>query len=382
MNEHRDVMELNAALVGEAKARNRLLTPALLVDLPVLEANLLKMQRLCDEAGVRLRPHAKAHKCPAIAKRQLALGAVGICVATLGEAQCFAEAGITDILCTSTFATEQACARAVALLAQGITLTCVVDHPDVVSRLDALSRQAGVVMPVLIDVDMGRHRSGVASVEAGVALAQAIVEAPGLRLVGLQGYAGHLSHCWEAEARARGAEEAGRTLAAMQACIERHCKVRLSWITGGSTGAFLQEKNGPYTELQCGSYALMDTEYAAVDPDGSGQPLFPASLFLATSVISANHPEFVTTDGGEKRLASKYGMAPRITSGAASGAQYRAISDEHGQISGLSGQALTLGARVELEVPHCDPTVNLFDQLHVVSGEDLLAIWPISARGR
>lgn len=382
MTQHFTHVAPNAALVGSADARKHLATPALLIDLPALDSNLKRMQAFCDQAGIRLRPHAKAHKCPHIAHRQLAEGAVGICVATVGEAECFAQAGIEDILCTSTFATESACRRVIALVAKGVKLTCVVDHPAVVTRLGELAEQSGLVIDLLIDVDMGRHRAGVDSARSGVALAQTLCSTPGVRLLGLQGYAGHLSHCWDVEERRRGAQLAGRVLQEIREAIEKACDLSLGWITGGSTGALLQEMDGPYTELQCGSYALMDTEYDAVDPDGTGQPLFAPSLFMATSVISANHAGLVTTDGGEKRLASKYAIPPRIMRGAAPHCEYRAISDEHGQITFAADDRIALGSLVEVQVPHCDPTINLYDELHVVSGESLLAIWPIAARGR
>ncbi|MCP1315151.1 MULTISPECIES: alanine racemase [unclassified Halomonas] len=373
---------VNADLIGTADARRELVTPALLIDEDALNANLSRMQALCRQAGIALRPHAKAHKCPEIARRQLAAGAVGICVATLGEAECFASAGIDDILCTSTFATEGAFRRAVRLKAQGVKLACVVDHPAVASRLGALAQASQVTLDVLIDVDMGRHRAGVASPRQAAALTTTIEATPGLRLAGLQGYAGHLSHCWEARERQRQAALAAATLGAVKRAVEQASGQAIEWVTGGSTGALLQEIDGPYTELQCGSYALMDTEYDAVDPDGTGTPLFVPSLFMATAVISANHAGSVTTDGGDKRLASKYAMAPRIVRGAPAGSEYRATSDEHGQITLATGQTLALGSLVEVQVPHCDPTINLYDQLHVVKGETLTAIWPIQARGR
>ncbi|PMR76485.1 DSD1 family PLP-dependent enzyme [Billgrantia endophytica] len=370
----------NASLIGERDARSRLATPALLIDIETLDANLAKMQALCDRAGVALRPHAKAHKCPEIARRQLAAGATGICVATPGEAECFAEAGIDDILLTSTFATDSACRRVVAVMAQ-TRLVCVVDHPSIVATLGALATRAGIEAEVLIDVDLFRHRAGVASPRDAAELARVIEATEGVRLAGIQGYAGHLSHCREVGERRRGAEQARAMLSGMRDAIEDASGRKADWITGGSTGALLQEMEGVYTEFQCGSYALMDTEYAAVDPDGSGQPLFPPSLFLAAAVTSANHPGLATTDGGEKRLASKYGVPPRVMRGAPPGTEYRATSDEHGQLLLPEGEWVELGALVEVEVPHCDPTVNLFDHIHVVRGETLEAIWPIEARG-
>jgi len=372
----------NAGLIGEADARSRLLTPALLVDIDLLDANLRKMQTLCAKAGLTLRPHGKAHKCSELAQRQIAAGAVGICAATPGEADAFAAGGLDDILLTSTFASPQAIARVVRISAGGVRLSCAVDHPDVVDRIAAEARAMGVRIPLLVDLDMGRKRAGVTGPDEAVALTQRILKTDGVDLDGLQAYAGHLSHCKAYDERRRGAAEAAARVQAVRQALEAALRYTPDRITGISTGGLVVEQMaGLYTEAQCGSYAIMDTEYAEVDPDGSGTPLFPPSLFVATSVTSANHLGLVTTDAGEKRLATKYGVPPKITRGAPEGATYRATSDEHGQITLPADQTLPLGKLVELVVPHCDPTVNLYDGLHVVQGNALIDIWPIDARG-
>lgn len=371
----------NAGLIGATDARRRLLTPALLIDIETLDANLARMQSICAAAGIALRPHAKAHKCPEIARRQLAAGAAGICVATPGEAECFAAAGIDDLLLTSTFATPAACHRVIDVIARGTRLVCVVDHTDVVDRLGELASAAEVTAELLIDVDMGRQRAGVATPAAAADLARHILATAGVDLAGIQGYAGHLSHCHDLEERRLGAMKASALLSEVKHAIEAATGRRIDWITGGSTGALVQEREGIYTELQCGSYVLMDTEYDAIDPDGSGRPMFLPSLFLASAVTSANHPGRVTTDGGEKRMASKHGTPPQLTRGAPAGATYRPISDEHGRIELPQGTTLELGSLVEIEIPHCDPTINLYDHLHVFRGETLEAIWEIAARG-
>ncbi len=139
--------------------------------------------------------------------------------------------------------------------------------------------------------------------------------------------------------------------------------------------------SGVYTEFQCGSYALMDAEYDRVDPDGTGRPAYPTSLFVAVRVISANAPGLATTDGGEKRFAAKQATAPVIVRGAPAGATYKPSSDEHGTVTLPEGAWLPVGHLVELQVPHCDPTVNLYDFIHVMRGDALVEIWPVDARG-
>lgn len=371
----------NAFLIGSPDARQRLLTPALLVDLDQLEANLARMQTLADKAGVALRPHAKAHKCPEIARRQLAAGAAGICVATPGEAEVFARAGVADILLTSTFGTPSAAERLAGIAAGGTCLTVVIDHPKPLALLSEALAARGAKVRALIDLDMGRHRSGVADAGAALALARDIAAHPALELVGLQAYAGHLSHCRALDERLHLAADAGAKIADALAALAPLLPPQ-PVVTGASTGAFLQELGlGLYTELQCGSYALMDAEYDLVDADGSGRPMFATSLFVATSVISANHPGLATTDGGEKRFAAKLGTLPVIRRGTAQGARYRPTSDEHGTVNLPPGARLSPGDLIEVQVPHCDPTVNLYDCLHVVRGDVLEAIWPVSARG-
>ncbi|MFE3839425.1 alanine racemase [Pseudogemmobacter sonorensis] len=358
-----------------------MLTPALILDLDQFEANLAQMQQRAKAAGVSLRPHAKAHKCPEIAQRQIAVGAVGICVATPGEAEVFARAGIGDILLTSTFATPQAAARLADIAAEGTALAVVFDHPAPLDLFIAALEERGARARALIDMDTGRHRSGVASPAAAIELAQRIKAAGCLDLVGLQAYAGHLSHCADPVLRAEQAQKVTTEIAQMLAGLAPYLPA-MPVITGCSTGAMREElAAGVYTEMQCGSYALMDVEYDLVDPDGSGRPAFATSLFVASAVISANHPGLATTDGGEKRFAAKHGTAPVIRRGAPQGATYRPSSDEHGTITLPRGAALLPGAMVELQVPHCDPTVNLYDAIHVMRGEELLAIWPVAARG-
>ncbi len=194
----------NSALIGAADARAHLLTPALLVELDVLDANIAAMQARCDGVGIALRPHAKAHKCVAIARRQLAVGAVGLCVATPGEAEVFAEAGLPDLLLTSTFAPGPALDR-LADVAVRCRLTLVLDAPETAQALGAAARARNLVLPVLVDLDMGRHRSRVAGPEAAAQLAAVIAGEGGPVLKGLQAYAGHLSHSAAAQGRQPGA---------------------------------------------------------------------------------------------------------------------------------------------------------------------------------
>ncbi|GGE54155.1 alanine racemase [Agaricicola taiwanensis] len=371
----------NARLIGHGNARSQLLTPALILDHDQFLANLQAMQHIANLAGVTLRPHGKAHKCPEMAHRQIAAGAVGICAATPGEAEVFARAGISDILMTSTFATRAAAERLADIAASGTRLSLVADSLVSVNLIAAALAHRKANARILIDIDTGRHRSGARSVEAARELADAILKTGNLELAGIQAYAGHLSHWEDLASRTDQAQAVGQVLEKMLEGLRPHLPQN-PVVTGGSTGAFRQELALElYTELQCGSYALMDAEYDRVDPDGTGTPAFPTALFVSTAVISSNVPGRVTTDGGEKRFAAKLGTLPVLRRGAPDGATYQPSSDEHGTILLPEGTSLPAGSLVEVQVPHCDPTVNLYDALHVMRGEKLEAIWPIAARG-
>lgn len=370
---------VNEHLIGQPGSRLKLQTPCLVVDLDILSANIRTAGEICRSKQIALRPHGKTHKCSEIARLQIGAGANGICVATVGEAEAMAAAGVDDIHITSTFVHPAKVDRVVGLVKRGHRIRIVVDNIETIGLLAAACAAADVRIPVLIDIDMGRHRSGVTSPAAAVHLARAM-SATGLELHGVQAYAGHLSHEPDFGRRLVGCTTAAnlirQTVLALQ--TDGH-PVRV--VSGGSTGSMLIDTTlGCYTELQCGSYPFMDVEYAAVDLDGHGHALFPVSLTVRTAIISRNIPHLATTDAGHKSFAGKVALPKPI--GLSAVAEYRPVSDEHGQIKLAEGFAnLPLGSAFECEVPHCDPTVNLFDVLHVVQGEELVAIWPIEARG-
>ncbi len=371
----------NEMLVGRLDARRNLETPCLVVDLDVLEQNIARMATLCRDANVTLRPHAKAHKCAEIARLQLAAGACGLCVATVGEAEALAGAGISDLLLTSSVGDRGKVDRLAELLRRDIRVRVVVDCREMIEMFASAAAAMDVRFDVLIDVDMGRHRAGISDAATAAALAKQIADKDHLHLLGIQAYAGHLSHMRDFVSRQNGAAEAASFVGEIRDAVAGFLEAP-PIVTGGSTGTLLLDLGSElFTELQCGSYVFMDTEYQDVDIDGFGRSPFEPSLFLQSSVISNRHDGFVTTDGGDKRLASKYGEPPQIQRGAPAGSSYHALSDEHGQVRLPPEAHLLLGARIECIIPHCDPTVNLFDHLHIVRQDKLVDIWPVTARG-
>jgi D-serine deaminase-like pyridoxal phosphate-dependent protein len=371
----------NAALLGQPGSRLRLATPALIVDLDLLEENIARMAGFCEAANIALRPHAKSHKCVEICRRQIAAGAVGICCATMGEAEVMAAAGIANILITSPVAGDAKIARLAALNAATSGLIAVSDHPANVVALNEAAATAKARLKLLVDLDIGHRRTGAASVDAAVELARQIDAAPHLDFAGVQAYGGHLQHIPDFSARAAAAEEASHRL---REVIEALGAAGLEpmIVTGAGTGTYeIDTKLGLYNDLQAGSYIFMDVEYAdaALWPDDG--PLFEAALFVQTTVISANHPNQATTDAGLKAFATD-GPVPVIAQGAPDGAAYKFTGDEFGCVTLPPGGKLDLGSVVECVAPHCDPTVNLYDYYHCMRGDVLAKIWPIDARGK
>ena len=372
---------VNAHLVGVPGGRWRLNTPALVVDLDLLDSNIARMARFCADSGIGLRPHSKSHKSLEIARRQLEAGAVGICCAKLGEAEIFAAGGIDAILVTSPLVTAEAGRRLAALNRSCADLMVVTDSPVHLDMLAAAAAGSGRPLKVLVDLDVGQHRTGIVPGADAVALARAIAAAPRLHLAGIQGYAGHLQHVGDRSARQADTLAAMQLLADTRAALEREglaCPI----VTGGGTGTFdLDPQARALTDIQVGSYLFMDAQYNDVwELDGEPPP-FPTSLLVQATVVSANHPGLATADAGLKAFAADAGP-PRILAGAPFGTIYAARSDEHGRLELPAGTSVEVGTVLTCAVPHCDPTVNLYDFYHVVRGDTLVDIWPVDARGR
>lgn len=370
----------NADLVGRAGSRADLATPCLVLDIDALRRNIDRAARFCRTHNISLRPHAKTHKSARIGHMQVEAGAVGLCVATIGEAEALAAAGHRDLLVTSTFTQSSKIARAIALAGK-IDLTVVADNVDVVRRLGAAATAAGLSVGVHVDVDLGRRRNGVTSVAQAVAVAGAISACRGLRLAGIQAYASHISHVHSFAARQAQSVQCAAIIQSIVTALGE-AGFPVTTVTGGSTGTlFMDPALGCYTELQCGSYVFSDVEYGEIELSGTNEPPFEPALFVRVSVIGRNCEDRVTCDGGNKHSSAK-GTLPAFAMPPDPGAVYRPDSDEHGIIELPHGVVRpALGANFELIVPHCDPTVNLYNHYHVVQGDKLVDIWPIEARG-
>lgn len=351
-------------------------TPALVLDQPALARNIAKMAAFAKARGIVLRPHSKTHKSSEIGRRQIAAGAAGLCCAKLGEAEALAANGIAGLHLTSPVVAAAAIGRLVALNRRSEGLSVVADHPANVRALDA-ANAGGRPLAVLIDIDPGNHRTGVASPEAAVALAAAIEAAETLSLAGVQYYCGSQQHIQSFADRRAAIVERTDYLRTVLAALRAAGHV-IPLVTGGGTGTYLIDAElGVLTELQVGSYLFLDREYGACELAAGDAPLFEPALFLDATVISANASGMVTVDAGLKALSTDAG--PPLVIG---GGRYAFMGDEHGAVFAEGGALPGLGERVTLQPGHCDPTVNLHDVYHVIEGETVVEIWPVTARGR
>jgi 3-hydroxy-D-aspartate aldolase len=377
-------------------------TPLLMVRRTTLEKNLATMQGLCRASGVRLRAHGKTHKCSTLGRLQIERGAAGLCAQTVGEAEAFVRGGVLDVLVTAPHAPWGA-ARLAALARGGARVGATVDDEAQIERLGAAARAAGVTLDVVIDVDPGTHRTG-ARPERVVGLARLAASTEGLNYSGIQAYAGHLQHI--ADVAGRKAADDG-VLGGVAKVVSDLTAANLApgVVTGGGTGTHSYDlASGVFTELQAGSYAFMDVEYEDCGAPEGGWP-FEQSLFIAASVISAVHKSHVVVDVGFK-ANSVDGPPARLVAGAARGSLWRPMGDEHGMILHPSAMpALKGGAFVDavnaldadpaapfpadapkhgdivwLQPGHIDPTINLYDALHVVAEDGSYERWAVDAR--
>lgn len=375
--------DLHAHLIGQQGSRADLNTPVLVLDADALDRNIQRMAALAAHHGVGLRPHAKTHKSVDIALRQIAAGAAGVCCAKIGEAEALSEGGVTGILITSPVAAPRAIDRLAALAARAGDLMAVVDHPDVAARMDAALAAADARLDVIIDIDPGIARTGVASADAAVALARVISASPNLDYRGVQFYCGSQQHIESyADRRAAIVERTAYLQSVIAALAGAGFVPEI--VTGSGTGTHRIDLDlAVFTELQAGSYVFMDKQYLDCDLTGEGgDPPFEVSLGVDARVVSANHSGLVTIDAGYKSLSTDGGVAV-VQRGAPETAFFAFMGDEHAALIAPDiGTQVAPGDPVSLTVPHCDPTVNLYDSYHVVTGDTLIDIWPVSARGR
>ncbi|WP_422368685.1 DSD1 family PLP-dependent enzyme [Pelagibius sp.] len=354
-------------------------TPALLVDLDRFEANLDTMAARAATAGVALRPHAKAHRCPMVAHAQLERGAIGQCCQKVAEAEAMVVGGVQNVLITNEIVNPRKLAR-VAALAQHVEIGVCVDSILGVERLAEAATTFDVEIRVLVEIDAGQHRCGVPPGEAAADLARLITGHRGLKFDGLQAYHGSAQQIRDHSARATAING---TLEAVEATIQamRAAGISCATVTGAGTGTYpFEAASGLYTEIQPGSYIFMDHSYIRImGPEGETVVDFAPALFVLTEVMSRPAPDRAIVDAGNKSVSTDGGL-PEIAD--LPGLAVRRVADEHGTIEVEEGDGPALGARLCLLPGHCDTTVGLHDWLVGVRDGCVESVWPITGRGR
>lgn len=350
-------------------------TPALLIDLDAYERNLDRMAKRLAGQPIRLRAHAKTHKCPIIAQQQIQRGAIGVCCQKVGEAEAMVDGGVNDVLVSNEIVGASKLAR-LAALAKRATVAVCADDVQNVRDLASAAKSFDVRMSVLVEMDIGAARCGVLPGEAAVALAKEINSHPSLRFAGIQAYHGAAQHIYDGDKRRQAIE---RSSALTRLTVEqlRAAGFAVDWVTGAGTGTYEYEiASGIYTELQAGSYIFMDVDYRKVK--GACEQFEPA-LFVLSTVMSRPIPERAVCDAGLKAHSVDSGL-PQVFK--RPDIEYVGASDEHGTLRlHEPTKGPTLGDKLWLIPGHCDPTVNLYDWYVCVRNGRVDALWPIAARG-
>jgi 3-hydroxy-D-aspartate aldolase len=348
-------------------------TPALVLDLDAFEANMATLAKTLEGRKIRVRPHAKTHKSPDIAKAQIARGAVGVCCQKVSEAEAMVDGGVKDVYVSNEVVGATKIARLAELAKRARVGVCV----DDLSNLQEIAR-TGAKLDVYIELDVGMRRCGVAPGEDAVALAKEIKSHAHLRFAGLQAYHGRAQHMRSLEERHAAIEGAAQHVAEMKRLLAK-AGIDCPLVTGAGSGTYMLEvENGIWDEIQVGSYVFMDADYARnewVAP----LPRFQHALFILCSVMSRSAPDRAIVDAGLKASSVDSGM-PEVWQ--RPGLVYKSASDEHGWVEiGRGAKPPALGEKLWLVPGHCDPTVNLYDWYVCIRKGFVEKIWPVSARG-
>jgi D-threonine aldolase len=360
------IVDAHRAAIG--RARGELTTPALILDLEVLRRNIAAMAEW-TKTHARIRPHTKVHKCAEIARLQIEAGAIGLTTATVWETLAMAGAGFDNILIANEVGGKEKLSL-LAAAARETNLIVAVDHPEGAKALSAAVERAGSQIGVLVDIDIGLRRGGVRSDEDALRVAQTVSSLPGLVLRGAMGYEGWVVMEPDRLVRARKAAEAiGRLVARVERLEMAGFPMEI--VSAGGTNT--HDMTGAYprvTELQAGTYALMDAAYAPLSP------AFRPALTMLATVISRQETTAIL-DCGTKVVAVDLALPLPLDSTI----QVRELHEEHTLLDVSADHAVCFGDRVELTIGYCGGTVNLHDVYHVVEQDRVVDIWPILARG-
>jgi D-serine deaminase-like pyridoxal phosphate-dependent protein len=353
--------------------KDQIETPALLIDLDILERNIHIMANYMKDKKAKLRPHYKTYKCPKISHLQMAAGAKGICCAKLGEAETLVEAGIKDVLIANQIVDPVKIFRLAGLAHGDTKITVTVDNAENIKAFSNVASKVGSTVYVLVEVDVGMKRCGVNTPEEVFKLARKITESKGLVFEGIQAYEGYIIHNPDIETRKQGVREMVDKVGKIKAFLEKN-GISVNEISGGGTGTYnITGDNTIWTEIQAGSYVFMDSVYNDLGFD------FQSALTVYTTVIH-KRPGWAITDAGVKACTTDQGL-PIIKKYQDSKVHIKALHEEHGIIVDEQDEIKYL-QKIEYIPSHCCTTVNLYDQYHCIRNGLLEATWPIPGRGK
>lgn len=352
-------------------------TPCMVIDQALFEQNLQKMANHCKTTGINVRPHVKIHKSVDVAKRQIALGAIGLTTATIAESELMSGSGLKNVLWTKQPAGVNNVSRAVALSKRDPTFMFVVDDPAVADWVEEAAAAHNARLKIVVDVYAGLTRHGMQPGQPALELAQKVHSSKHLELHGLMGYSGGASHTHGWEARRQ--KSAGDLVGLQETVALCHKSgLPIDIISGGSTGTYNIDKENGLTELEAGSYIFMDTAYFAVGgkDDDKFYADFAGSLTVLTTVTSKRWPSQATIDCGNKALLRPTDKAKGMPwiEVANQGAEYGILKWKDGD------RDLKLGDRVELYCTTLDMSTNVYDRYYVAQGDKIVDVWPIMGR--
>ena len=354
-------------------------TPCMVVDLDLFEKNLRTMADHAKKVSIDLRPHVKVHKSVDVAKRQIALGAIGLTTATIAESELMSNSGIQGVLWTKQPASYNNLARAIALTRKDPSFMFVVDDSRLVDLVQEAAAAAKVKARVAVAVFAGLKRQGIANGQPAVDLAKKIMMAKNIQLEGFMAYSGTASHTKTFAARRR-QSELDLTGVHETIALAKKSGLPIGIVSGGSTGTYNMDKELGLTELECGSYVFMDSIYKAVGGQSNDEIYtdFESAMSVLVTVDNKHHRGQVSTDYGNKALARPTDTVkgrPWLKVGT-EGAEYGILS-----WSGNDGEEIKVGDRLEIYCSNLDMSTNCYDRYYVAKGNDIVDVWPIMGRG-
>ena len=364
-------------------------TPSLILDINKMKKNILNMSKYCNDNNIKLRPHAKSHKMSKLAKMQIKYGALGICVATLYEAEVMSKEKIPGILLTTPLSNNFDKKR-IKKLINNKDFFLVIDNEFSIKYLTSICKSKNLKINVLIDCDIMNiginkiSRTGAHSIKEIVKLAKIVKKNKYLNYTGITAYAGDLQHIEEYKERNKEILFRNKYLRKIIKSLNKE-SLTPNIVSGGGTGSHDTDiKSKLYSEIQPGSYVFNDVEYDQIYMNKNNKNIFSSSLFVASTIISKINNSKYIINAGLKAFSTDSKFLPKpIGKNIPINTSYKYMGDEHGMIILPKNYkySLKIGEKIYIQPPHCDPTINLYDKCNIISKGKIIDVWNIDARG-